>query len=133
MRAAPGDDGMDLVHDHGLDVAQRLARGGREHQVQRLRRRDEDVGRRLREARALLRRSVAGADRDGRLADVQAEPFGRVTDARDRRAKVALDVDRERLQRRDVDDAAAARGRLTGLSMDESGTPPAFCPTPRAP
>ena len=70
MRAALGrDHRVDLVDDHGLDVAQAFARRARQHEVQRLGRGDEDVRRRLREARALPRRRVAGADRDAGLAE----------------------------------------------------------------
>ena len=47
VRAAlRGRDGVDLVDDHGLDAAEHVARLRGEDQVQRLGRRDEDVGRR---------------------------------------------------------------------------------------
>ena len=46
VRAAlGGGQRVDLVDDHPSDAAQRLARLRREHQVERLRRGDEDVGR----------------------------------------------------------------------------------------
>ena len=65
VRAALGRrDGVDLVDDHPLDPAQHLARLRGEDQVQRLGRRDEDVGRLARHRRALGLRRVAGADRD---------------------------------------------------------------------
>ena len=80
-------------------LAQRLARGRGEHQVERLGRRDQDVGRLLDQRAALLGRRVAGADAD---AEARAEPG-------ERAAQVALDVVVERLQRRDVEDAQAAR------------------------
>ena len=82
VRAALGArDGVHLVEDHRLDPGQRLARGRRQHEEQRLRRRDEDVGRGLGEPAALLRRGVAraGADRD--LRDGQVEPLGGLPDA----------------------------------------------------
>ena len=110
MRAALGrDHRVDLVDDHGLHVAEAFARRARQHEVQGLGRRDEDVRRRLRETRAVLRRRVAGPDRDARLTERRAETLRGVTDPDERTAQVSLDVDRERLQRRDVDDAAARR------------------------
>ena len=48
---------------------------------------------------ALVVRRVAGADRRGRDADLEAHALGRVVDPDQRRAQVALDVDGERLQR----------------------------------
>ena len=93
-----------------------LARLRREHQVERLGRGDEDVGRGARER--------AGAPCAGvspvRIATVggvnaDAEPFGRERDAGERRAQVLLDVDGEGAQRRDVEHAAALRpSRGTG-------------------
>ena len=90
---------VDLVDDDRLDVLQGRAGGRREHEVERFRRRDEDVGRRLAEAHALLRRCVTGPDRDARLAYRMAEALGGVTDPGDRRAQVPLDIYRKRLQR----------------------------------
>ena len=106
MRAAlRAGDGVHLVDDHGLDPAQRLARLRGQHQEERLRRRDQDVGRLLAAApRALLRRRVARADADAELG----------LDPGERAAQVPLDVVVERLQRRDVEQAQArrrARGR----------------------
>ncbi len=85
---------VDLVDDDGLDVREDLSRVGREEQVERLGRRDEDVGRMLGHARALAGGRVASADADGDLR--------RARDAGERRPQVALDVDRKRLERRDV-------------------------------
>ena len=53
----------------------------------------------------------------------------RVTDADQRAAQVALDVDRERLQRRDVDDAAARRDPRGAAGRSRRGTPRASCPS----
>src|SRR5688572_16432632 len=91
------DHGVDLVDDHGLDVAKALARRARQHEVQRLWRRDEDVRRCLREARAVLRRRIAGPDRDAGLTERRPEALRGMTDADERTAQVPLDVDRERL------------------------------------
>ena len=124
MRSALGrHHRVDLVDDHGLDVLQCRARRGREHEIQRFRRRDEDVGRRFREAQPVLRRRVAGADRDGRLAQRLAEACCGVADARDRRAQVALDVHDERLERRHIKDAASPGGPLNEVidAREEGG------------
>ena len=92
-------DRVHLVEDQRLDRAQRLARLRGEHQVERLRRRDQDVGRLLEQLAALLLRRVAGAHGDAHLR----------LEARERPAQVALDVVVERLQRRDVEHAQALR------------------------
>ena len=65
VRAALGaGDRVDLVDDHRPDARQPGPGAGREHQVERLGRRDEDVRRLRREGPALVRRGVAGADAD---------------------------------------------------------------------
>ena len=93
-------DGVHLVHDHRLERAQRLARLRGQHQVERLRRRDQDVGRLLDELAPLLLGRVAGADADAELG----------LEAGERAAQVPLDVVVERLQRRDVEQAEPAAG-----------------------
>ena len=63
VRAAlGGGDGVDLVDDHRLDAAEHLARARGEDQVQRLGRRDQDVGRLAHHRGALALGRVAGAD-----------------------------------------------------------------------
>ena len=102
-------DGVDLVDDHRLDRAQHLAGSGGEDQVERLRRRDQDVGRVAAHRLALLLRRVAGPQRD---RDLRPDP-------RQRGAQVALDVVGEGLERRDVDQpgpltrASGSRERLS--------------------
>lgn len=111
VRAAFGRrDGVHLVHDHRLDGRERLARLRREHQEQRLRRGDEDVRRRGHERAPVGRRGVAGAHADADVGWFGAEPPRGLRDADERSAEVALHVDAERLQRRDVEHAGAARG-----------------------
>ena len=98
VRAALGlRDRVDLVDDHPLGALEELARLAGEHQVERLGRGDQHVGRVLDHVPPLLLRRVAGADRDG---DVAADPS-------QWRAQVLLDVVRERLQRRDVHEPGA--------------------------
>jgi hypothetical protein len=98
--ALGGSEGMDLIDDHGLDPVQRLPGGRREHEVQRLRRGDEDVGRVPDEVPSLVGRRVTGADADGRLRVHLIEPLRRQPDALERAPEVLLDVDRQRTQRR---------------------------------
>ena len=93
-------DGVDLVEDHGLDPAQRLAGLRGQHQEERLRRRDQDVGRLLDQLTPLLLGRVARANAD---AEVGLDPG-------ERPAQVPLDVVVERLQRRDVEQAEARPG-----------------------
>ena len=99
-----------------------LPRARGHHQVERLRGRDQDVGRLAPHRLALALRRVAGAQAD---RDLRADPL-------QRRAEVALDVVGERLQRRDVDDphalARAARARERG-GRSPRGRRPASCPT----
>ena len=97
------DERVDLVDDDRLDSGQRGPRRRREHEVERLGRRDEDVGRSSRHPRAILRRRVAGAHVDRRYMERQALVTSLGGDARDGYAQVALDVDRERLQRRYIE------------------------------
>ena len=119
---------VDLIHDHPLDAAQNLPRARGQHQVQRLRRRDQDVGRRCAASAALALGRVAGADRHAHARDALRP------DPPQRRAQVALDVVGERLQRRDVHQPRARARPPAGAppSADRAptGTPPASCPSP---
>ena len=99
---------VDLVDDHGADGAQRLARRRGEHQVEGFRRRDEDVGRVGEQLASLARGRVSGSHpHDHLVREAGAGALGRVAHAGERRPQVLLHVDRERAQRRDVDDAGA--------------------------
>ena len=114
-------DRVHLVDDHGLDAAQRLAGLRGEHQEQRLGRRDQDVGRGGLEPRRSC--GVVSPERTPtRISGTsQTEPVGGLPDADQRCAEVALDVDGERLERRDVEDPAALlllRHRLGGQPVD---------------
>ena len=72
VRAALGRrERVDLVDDHRLDAAQRLALRRAEHQVERLGRRDEDLGGIARLLAPLARGRVAGAHVDARHAHRQ--------------------------------------------------------------
>ncbi len=86
--------GVDLVDDHRLDPGEDLAGAGGEHQVERLGGRDQDVRRRFAHRAALGLGRVPRAQADGDVGAYSPQ----------RRPQVALDVVRQRLQRRDVDD-----------------------------
>src|SRR2546428_67796 len=87
------DDGVDLVDDDALHRAERLAREARQDQVQRLRRRDENVRGLALVTGSLARRCVAGPDRGGGLAMRNAQALGLTDDPHKRLAPGALDVD----------------------------------------
>src|SRR5207249_9526756 len=87
-----------------LHASQSVAREACEDEVQRLRRSDEDVRRLALVARALARRRIARPYRDGGLAVLDAQTLRLPHDPDERLAQVALDVDGEGLQRRDVQD-----------------------------
>ena len=120
--ALRGRERVDLVHDHPPHAAQGLAGRGGEHQVERLRRRDQDVGRGLQELAAFVRRCVAGPDaHDGLVREWVVQSFGRMPDPGERRPQVLLDVDRERTERRDVEHpgpAVGIRRRLDREAVD---------------
>jgi hypothetical protein len=108
--ALGGDEGVNLVDDDGVDGAEGLGGLGSEQQVERLGSGDEDVGGLAAEACALALGGVAGADADERLVERDIHAAGHVGDAGEGRAEVALDVDSEGFEGRDVDDAAAGPG-----------------------
>ena len=108
-------DRVDLVDDHRAHASQHLAaRFAGEQDVERLRRRHQDVRRRACASRALARRGVAGAHR-GADRHADARSSSSVADAGERRLEVLLDVVRQRLERRDVDDL-----RLVGQAVRDA-------------
>ena len=102
---------VDLVHDDALDRAEDLTRTGRQQEVERFGRRDEDVGRVAPEARALGGRGVTCPHRHGRDDERVAARTGGLRDALDRRPEIAIDIHGERLERGHVEHAAPPRGR----------------------
>ena len=114
VAALRGDQRVQFVEDHALERAEQIRRvGGREQQRKLLRRGEQDVRRITALALPFRGRRVAGAGLD---PDRQPH-FG------DRRFEVARDVDRERLQRRDVERVQAARALKVAAGGDEL----AFC------
>ena len=114
---------MHLVEDHRLDRAQHLAPLRREQQEERLRRGDEDVGRRAQHLLALALRRVARAHTD---REARAHPG-------ERPAQVALDVVVERLQRRHVEQAQPCRPASRRGGRGRAGTRRASSRTRSAP
>ena len=115
--ATSADHGVDFVDDHRPDRAQQLAAAlRREQQVERLRRRHQDVRRRAQHRRALGLRRVAGADGRGDAGAGSAVALGVLPDAAARLREVLVDVGAQRLQRRDVDDPDLIRQRAAAAS-----------------
>ena len=124
---------VDLVDDDGPRGRQHVAAGfGAEQDVERFRRRHEDVRRPAAHALALAGRRVAGAHPGADLDVGQARAAQLLADAGERRLEVLLDVVRQRLQRRDVDDLrlvrqTARRYPAAPARRSPRETPPASC------
>jgi hypothetical protein len=100
---------VDLVHDDGRDGPEHSAAAvARQEQIERLRRRDQDVRRPPDHCGALARRSVARPHQDADLRDRRIER----PNLFERPLQVLLDVVRQRAKRRDVEDL-----RLVGESV----------------
>ena len=113
MRAAFGrHEGMDFVDDDGVDRSKGFAGVGREEKVERFRCRDQDVGRLALEPRSFSGRRVARPNGDDGYLVPVASRHGAMGDAGERGAQVALDVDGERFERRNVDDPATLASAL---------------------
>ena len=82
--ALGGGHRVDLVDDHGLDADEGGARRRGEHQVQRLGRGDQQVGRTPDQPLTLVGGRVAGAHRHGGSDERVAEPLGGEADAGER-------------------------------------------------
>ena len=96
---------VDLVDDDGAHRRQHFAAGvGAEQDVERFRRGDDDVRRRAAHALALAGRRVAGAHPAEDVNIGQSLSAQRFAYPSERRLEVALDVIRQRFQRRDIDD-----------------------------
>ena len=96
---------MDLIDDHRPGRRQHLAARLRaQEDVERFRRRHHDVRRLAMHAGALGRRGVAGPDPGADFYVAQAEARQLAPDAGKRRLQIAMDVIRQRFQRRNVND-----------------------------
>ena len=103
---------VDLVHDHGVRGREQLtAAGGGEQQVERFRRRDQDVGRLPGHPGPLSGRRVSGAEFGAERGKGIARRRGPRGDSGERDFEVPADVGAQRLERRDIDDAGFVRQR----------------------
>ena len=116
---------VDLVHDHGAHPAQRLPALRRgDEQVQRFRRRHQEVGWALDHGCPRRGRRVAGAEQHPEIRRQEPQLPRHAPDLGERRPEVLLDVSGERLERRDIDDPgqvlerASRRRRLAKEPVD---------------
>ena len=116
--ALGGSQRVDLVHDHGVDGAQRLAGLAEQEEVERLGGGDEDLAGVLDLALAILGRGVAGAHVDAGDPDAVVADFGGAGDADERGPEVALDVVDQRLERGDVEGLHPAGALLVRVSRE---------------
>jgi hypothetical protein len=100
--------GVDLVDDHGANCPEQLAAAdGRQQQVQRLRRRYDDLGPVADHGSAVGLRGVAVANGHAHVRHGVPQLAGHLGDLRQRPLEVLGHVDGERTQRRHVDDVGA--------------------------
>ncbi len=103
MRATLGTrQGVDLIHDHPLNGAERLPSPRREQQVERLRRRDQDVRRAFAEGTSLIRRRITGPDTDPDWCDGSPTARRGQCDACHGRTEIAVHVMDQGLQGRHI-------------------------------
>ena len=103
---------VDLVHDHGVRGREELtAAGGGEQQVERFRRRDQDVGRLPGHPGPLGGRRVSGAEFGAERGNRIARRRGPRGDSGERDFEIPADIGAQRLERRDIDDARFVRQR----------------------
>jgi hypothetical protein len=113
--------GVDLVHDHELDRFEDRAGLRGQHQVERFGGGNQDIRWIPEHPSPLAGLGVAGSERDGRDMDRLAPPLGDARDPDQRRPQIALDVERQRPQRRDVQHPTAGllrRHRREHQSVD---------------
>ena len=97
-------DRMNFVDDHRSCGRQHLAAGFRAQQdVERLRRRHHDMGRAAAHALALGRRRIAGPYPGANIDGSQSAPAEMVANSGQRHFQIAVDIVRERLERRHID------------------------------
>src|SRR5712691_4633032 len=98
------DHRVDLVDDDALDRSERVTREARQDEIEGLGRRDEDVRWLALVTGPLARRRVARPDRHGGLAVRDSETLRLPGDPDKRLSQIALDVDGECLEWRNVHD-----------------------------
>ena len=113
--------GVNFIHDDGPDVVQHpAALLGREQQVERFRRRDQDVRRPPDHLLARRAGGVAGADRDADLRPREPRRLGPLRNFGQGLVQILLDVVTERFERGDVHDLCAVF-EATGERLLEQG------------
>ena len=140
MRAAfVRRDSVDLVHDHRPDAREHRAPGLRaEQHVKRFRRRHQNMRRAAAHPLALGDGRVARSDPGADIDIGKPAPAELLSDAGQRRLEIFMDVVRQRLERRHVDDLrrirrAAPRDPAAPDRRSPPGRPRASCPIPWAP
>ena len=122
---------MNLVDDDRLHRPQSLCGLRCQQQVKRLGRGDQDLRWMQREAGALALRRIPGAHADRRLLERQSHAPRHVRHAHQRRAKVPLHIHGQRLQRRNINNAATpllfACSLLTPVSQHQPVQAPEKC------
>src|ERR1700760_5141533 len=98
---------MNFVDDYRLNRSQRLAGTRGQHQVQRFRCRDENLTRMPPKACTLARTRISGANTDLRNMRGDTLTLRHICDSRKRRAQIALHIDGERFQWRDIENATS--------------------------
>ena len=97
-------DGVNLVHDHGFNIAQDgAALFRRQQDVKRLRRRDQNVGRALQHQPPVFCQRVAGAHRRADLRHEQPALARHLQNFAQRHFEVLLDVVAQGLERGDIE------------------------------
>ncbi len=103
--AARLQHGVDLVDDHRPRGLQHRARAlGGQQEVQRFRGRNQDMRRRAQHRGALVLGGIPAAHRRSDFCSMKIHAFGQGANFTSRLGQVLVDVRRERLQRRDIDD-----------------------------
>ena len=99
-------EGVNLIHDHRLDLPQRLPRPpGGEVEEERLGRGDEDVRRALDHSSSLGRPGIARTNLHADGLWIQPLGTGQLVELFERLDQILLDVVSQRLERRDVEHA----------------------------
>ena len=99
------DERVDFVDDDGTDGAEHAPPAfAREEDVERLGRRDHDMGRPRGHPRAIPARGVSAANHRADLDPGETQPLELARDAGEWHFEIPLDVVAERLERRDIED-----------------------------
>ena len=95
---------MDLIDDDGFYIRQRFSRRRGQHQIEAFGRRDQQISRMANQLGPIFV-LVSPVLRNSRRTECNPEPLCRQFDAFDRSPQVLLDIERQRSQRADVQNA----------------------------